>query len=262
MKRTTTFVMAFLMILSLCVPYSAQARFENARDLYQVWAGPQQFPDYVCGVWSNDGTSNNLTISVLNTKEGNDGKKEILELIENDSSVTFEYGEYSRNYLISVQTQVSKLFKTHEEHGLVGTAYLDDKNRISLLFLKEYEPNENTQQLLSDLKSEYGDVFLITFGDAPVDDTLLTAPIGNDFAQKNNKSSISTIILIVLLIFSIAFMFVHKRRTKALKTNTGDIITTESKISLKQIEKLIEKEDFSPSAELDSKIMSSINEQN
>lgn len=226
MKRISTVIIAVFLLLSFTLPCCAQVKYDTAYDLFQVWSGPQAFPDYVCGVWCTDGNTSNLTIAVLKNDEGEKGKEEILELIEDDSSVTFTYGQYSRNYLTGVQKEVDKHFKNHEEHGLIGTALLEKEGKIVLFILKEYEGNEKTDKLLSDLTSQYGDIFNVTYGDAFIEETMeLIAPIENRNLQTNHPS-LSTIVLVLILISSIAFMVVRKKRAKAMRTTGGEIVTS------------------------------------
>ncbi len=258
MKKIITVLTIFILIFAFSIPTFAQAPFSTADDLYQMWA-PSNFPDYVCGVWSNDGSMNNLTIAVLDTVEGNNGKKEILELIEDDSSVTFTYGQYSRNYLTDVQKEVDKHFKNHEEHGLIGTALLEMEGKIGLHILKEYEGSKNTKKLLADLTSQYGDIFSVTYGDAFVEDTMqLIAPIENSNVHRNYPS-LSTISLVLILVSSVTFMVLRKRRAKAMRTTDGEIVTSTA-LTDKEVENEIKNSSIPYPQTLDTKISEKIDE--
>ena len=81
---------------------SSDVEVKTINDLFQYWEF-NGYPDYVCGVWSTDGSENNLTVGILKTDEGENGKDEILSKIENDEAVTFEYQKYSKNYLFEIQ---------------------------------------------------------------------------------------------------------------------------------------------------------------
>ena len=264
MKRISTVVIAVFLLLSFTLPCCAHVKYDTAYDLFQVWSGPQAFPDYVSGVWCTDGNTSNLTIAVLKNDEGEKGKEEILELIEDDSSVTFTYGQYSRNYLTYVQKEVDKHFKNHEEHGLIGTALLEKEGKIGLHILKEYKDNKKTGELLTDLTSQYGDIFTLTYGDAFIEQDIsittneLIAPIENNNVHRNYPS-LSTIVLVLILISSIAFMIVRKKRAKAMRTNSGEIVTSTA-FTEKQVEQEIENASIHYPQTLDTKISEKIDE--
>ena len=76
--------------------------FPTLFDLFQHWCN-DGYPDYVTGVWSNDGSSYNLTVGLVDGTAGEAGKQEILDLIENDASITFTTQTYSHNYLMRIQ---------------------------------------------------------------------------------------------------------------------------------------------------------------
>lgn len=256
MKKIIALLLTTILLSALTFSFNAQAVFETAYDLNQMWAPSNTYPDYVCGVWSNDGSQYNLTIAVLDTEEGNRGKEEILELIEDDSSVTFTYGEYSRNYLTDVQDELIKLYKTNEEHGLISTALNEYENRIALGILKEYKGNEKTELLLSDLKAQYGDIFTVSYCDPPVEEVLITAPVG-EAVTLDTKPHLSTIILIILLLTSVAFMVIRKRNAYVMKTNTGKSLTAVSPTE-KEIEHAIKNTDIDYPQALDKKVMDEI----
>lgn len=261
MKKILTALTIIVLLITFTLSCCAEAVFETAWDLNQVWA-PTNYPDYVCGVWSTDGSMKNLTIAVLDTEEGNKGKQEILDLIEDDSTVTFTYGEYSRNYLTGVQDELLELFKTNEEHGLISTALNEYENKIALGILKEYKDNEKTEQLLSDITAQYGDIFTVTYCDEPVEDTLLvtspvTAPITDSMVNDKNTTSITTIILMMILISSVAFMLIRKRRKAVMQTTARENVTV-TQLSQKEVEHAIKNSDIDYPQTLDKKILDEI----
>ena len=261
MKKILTALTIIVLLITFTLPCCAEAVFETAWDLNQMWA-PTNYPDYVCGVWSTDGSMQNLTIAVLDTEEGNKGKQEILDLIEDDSTVTFTYGEYSRNYLINIQDELLELFKTEEEHGLISTALNEYESKIVLGILKEYKDNKKTEQMLSDITTQYGDIFTVSYCDKPVEDTLLvtpqvTTPINDNMVNRKSTPSITTITLVLVLISSVAFMVIRKKRNAIMLTNTGENITTTAPTK-KEIEHTIKKSNIDYPQNLDKKILNEI----
>ena len=104
MKKLTAVLLVLTLLFGFSLTaFAEEAKFEKMKDLNNYWAENDAYPDWFCGVWTETGSLNNLVVAVLDTEEGERGKQEILDLIEDDSSVTFTYGEYSRNYLVSVQ---------------------------------------------------------------------------------------------------------------------------------------------------------------
>lgn len=261
MKKITVLFISLLLVYSLCFSSSAEAVFETAGDLYQSWAGVDNYPDYVCGVWSTNGSGDYLTIAVLDTEEGEQGKAEILDLVEDDSTVTFAYGEYSRNYLTNTLNEVTKLFKTSKEHGIVAVALSDKENRIALTVIDEYENNEVSNETLNKLKAQYCDVFIINYAKEPIFSEDLAYISSTDISIHDERKTpdYSTIVLFVILIFSITFMIVRKRHQALLKTTTGEVISS-TELSEKEVENLIKHSDIEYPDELDKKISEAIND--
>ena len=259
MKKITALIISILLIFSLCFCCNAQAVFDTARDLYESWAGVNNYPDYVCGVWSTNGSGDYLTIAVLDTEEGENGKAEILDLVKDDSTITFAYGEYSRDYLTQTQNEVTKLFKTSKEHGIVAAALLGKENRIALTVVDEYENNKESKEMLDNLKLEYGDVFIINYAKEPIfsEDLAYISSTDISIHEERNSPDYSTIALLLVLIFSIAFMVVRKRRQALLKTTTGEVISS-TELSDKEVENLIKDSDITYPQALDKKISDEI----
>lgn len=261
MKKITSLIMSIFLMFSLCFHCGAEAIFETAQDLYESWAGVDNYPDYVCGVWSTHGEPDYLTIAVLDTEEGEQGKAEILDLVKDDSTVTFAYGEYSRDYLTNTLNEVAKLFKTSKEHGIVAVALSDKENRIALTVVDEYENNEKSKETLDNLKSQYGDVFIINYAKEPIfsEDLAYISSTDISIHEEKDTPDYSTIVLLLILVFSVTFMVVRKRRQALLKTTTGEVVAS-TELSEKEIENLVKNCETSYPETLDKKIYETIND--
>ena len=259
MKRITVLIISILLIFSLCLCCNAEAVFETAGELYQSWAKAKNYPDYVCGVWSTNGSEDYLTIAVLDTEEGEQGKVEILDLVKDDSTVTFAFGEYSRNYLTQTQNKLTKLLKTSKEHGIVAAALLDKENRIALTVVEDYKNNEKSKETLDNLQSEYGDVFIINYAKEPIfsEDLAYTSSTDISIHEERKSPDYSTIVLLLILVFSITFMVVRKRHQALLKTTSDEVISS-AELSDKEVENLIRASDITYPRELDQKISDEI----
>ncbi len=99
---------------------SGTAQYENFYQLYESWYA-EGYPDYVCGVYSLDGTMENLVVGITNDEKGEKGAQEILSLIENDSGVSFEYMKYTYAELQEVRLKVKAQLKEKTDSGLIFT---------------------------------------------------------------------------------------------------------------------------------------------
>lgn len=107
MKRILIILTAFLLAIPTFSFAEGENTFRTAGDLFQYWAGLESFPmspypDYVTGVWSTDGSTENLTFGVTEDAAGEAGKEEILSLIEDDSTVSFAYQTFPHRELMEI----------------------------------------------------------------------------------------------------------------------------------------------------------------
>ena len=63
-------LLIFSFTINVC---AAEAQYSTAGDLYEAWY--DDLPDYVCGVWSTEGGTINLTFGIQNNASGNAGKR-------------------------------------------------------------------------------------------------------------------------------------------------------------------------------------------
>lgn len=120
------------------------ARYASAYDLFQTWAGGA-YPSYVCGVWSTDGSVDNLTIAVTKDEAGEAGKQEIMDQVADHSTLTFTYQSYSYAQLRAVQLALEKRFgdgvglqsvATHEMENCIVVG-IDTAAEGSAAFMEE-----------------------------------------------------------------------------------------------------------------------------
>lgn len=199
MKKFATFVFAILLICSCSVIASAEeAKYNTAGDLYKAWY--ENLPDYICGVWSTDGGTSNLTFGIQNTELGNVGKKEILELVNNDSSITFVYQEYSRNYLLQIQKELDEYFE--KDLGLISTE-LDEKNNCIVFgIFEERKEDADTQNMIEEITKKYGNAVSIEYTDKLI---ILTA-------DKNHPFMLLTVGLVATSLIGICFVASRRRK--------------------------------------------------
>jgi len=160
MKRFFSLLLSVILIFTCSITaFAENDKYSTAGDLYQDWY--DNLPDYICGVWSNDGSSNNLTFGIQNNEAGNAGKQEMLRLIKNENTVAFVYQTYSRNYLLEIQEELNVYLK--KDIGLISTA-LDEKNNCIELGIHHQEKDKPaTKETIVELKNKYGDAVSVEF---------------------------------------------------------------------------------------------------
>lgn len=264
MKKLISFFIAILIICTFAFTAFAQEEFEKMKDLNNYWATNDAYPDYFCGIWTETGSLDNLVVAVLDTEEGNRGKQEILDLIEDDSSVTFTYGDYSRNYLIDVQHSFTReMFK---ELGLSYTAILDDQSRIELGILKDKKNDPVSIQMLDKIKEQYGDIFIVKYVDGLTSDDMLyledlPAISNTAVAETESKPSyciyIAVVLTLLLSVMAILILIRHKRLF-LLQANTGHTVNVSSSLSAKEVENLVRNTEPEVPLGLEEKIFKAI----
>ena len=237
-----------------------QATYPTLFDLFQHWCN-DGYPDYVTGIWSNDSSSYNLTVGVTNDAAGEAGKQEILDLVENDDSITFTTQTYSHNYLMQIQEELFPYFE-QEELGLVGSGVYDMENCVHVEVLTEKENDEVSLNFIAELEEKYGDAVSISYTEGYVlrtEEISLTTPPAPSIGGKSSLSPliIAGMILIPLLIFGIYFVL-RKRFIPVLQTNAGGTVTRSDTLSVKEVEELVKDSSLTVSKEVDVRVMERI----
>ena len=237
-----------------------QATYPTLFDLFQHWCN-DGYPDYVTGIWSTDGSSYNLTVGVTNDAAGEAGKQEILDLVENDASITFTTQPYSHNYLMQIQEELFPYFE-QEELGLVGSGVYDIENCVHVEVLTEKENDEVSLNFIAELEEKYGDAVSISYTEGYVlrtEEISLTTPPVPSIGGKSSFSPLLIVgmILIPLLVFGIYFAL-RKRFVPVMQTNTGGTVTHSDTLSVKEVEELVKDSSLTVSKEVDEKVMERI----
>lgn len=275
MKKFLAFWMTLLLLAALAVPVSASAgtayenaggtsetgTFANAWALFESWE-TNGYPDYVSGVWTETGGMEALVFGI--TEEGGEAaRREILELVENDGSVSFVTQKYSYNYLRQVQEEIAAYLMEHEI-GSWGIGVSVMENNIGLSLQYDVAEHETTALVVKELKERYGDIVQIETGHGPIVTYDVVEEIGpavvTDTAVHPGKQLMTWLpmTLVLLLVASGAILIAHRRRTAVLQTATGGTVTTDGKLTAAQVEDMIKTDAPAPSAELDRKVFSQI----
>lgn len=265
MKKLISILLAIFLIGTFSVTaFAEEEKFEKMKDLNNYWAVNDAYPDWFCGVWTETGSLNNLVVAVLDTEEGNRGKQEILDLIEDDSSVTFTYGDYSRNYLIGVKESFT--YETFQELGLSYTAFLDDQGRIELGILKDKKDDTVALEKLQEIKEQYGDIFVVKYVDGLISNDMLyiediPAVQYTVITEAQSKPSYFIYIAVaVSLLLSLICITILAKQRKAflLQTHTGHTVNYPVPLSAKEVESVVRNTELEVPSDLDEKVMKEI----
>lgn len=236
-----------------------QNTYPTLFDLFQHWCN-DGYPDYVTGVWSNDGSSYNLTVGVVEGAAGDAGKQEILDLIESDAFVTFTTQTYSHNYLMQIQEELLPYFE--QDFGLVASGVYDMENYVNVEFLTKKANDETTMNFIAELKETYGDAISVSYTEGytlTTEEIGLTNPLAPSASGKTSFSPIliTGLIIIPILVFG-AYFALRKRFVPVMQTNAGGTVTHSDKISVKEVEELVKDSSLTVSKEVDEKVMEGI----
>lgn len=251
----------FLLIFSLFLictctmsAWASEAKYSTAGALYEAWHN--QLPDYICGVWSTDGGTTNLTFGIQNNEAGNAGKQEILELVSNDSSVTFVYQEFSRNYLLKIQKEIDGYFA--KDLGLISTGLDDINNCIVLGIYIERKDNADTQNMIDEITAKYGKAVSVEYTDQ------LIFTVGEDdpnyawLALTKQPPMFMSMIMMILLMIGVVFVIAIRRKMLILQTNHGTTVSTTRLPSAKDVEDMVKHSNYPVPSDLKQKVMNMI----
>ncbi len=236
-----------------------QATYPTLFDLFQHWCN-DGYPDYVTGVWSNDGSNYNLTVGLVEGTAGETGKQEILNLIENDAFITFTTQTYSHNYLMQIQEELLPYFK--QDLGLVASGLYDMENYIGVEILSAKANDEATLNFIAELQQKYGDAVSISYAEGyatTTEEIGISNPLAPSTGGKSSFSPllVAGLIMIPLLVFGLYFVL-RKRFVPVMQTNTGKTVAHTGKISVKKVEELVKDSSLTVSKEVDEKVMNLI----
>lgn len=250
MKKIITLVFTIFLICSCSVAVAAEeAKYNTAGDLYEAWS--DNLPDYICGVWSTDGGTNNLTFGIQNNELGNAGKQEMLDLVKNDSTLTFVYQEYSRNYLLQIQREIDDHYLS-KDIGLISTALDDRNNCIVLGILEEREDDAATQTMVKEITEKYGKAINFIYDD------YVYMTTGQNELFKAQHFLLFTVTIVIIAFIGISFA-IQKKRALILQTTNGETVTVTPPPSVKEVEEMVRKTKYVVPSDLEHKIMSEIN---
>lgn len=256
MRKLFALIFSVLMICACATTVSAaEAQYSTAGALYEDWYN--SLPDYICGVWSTDGGTSNLTFGIQKNEAGNAGKQEILELVENDSSVTFVYQEFSRNYLLGIQKEIDEYFE--KDLGLISTGLDDINNCIVIGILKERTDNADTQNMIAEITEKYGHAVSVEYTDKILALTIgENKPSYTQMTPYTQQSLILPMVMMIVLLSGVVFVIAIRKKMYLLQTNHGTSDSTILPPSSKDVVDMIKESNYDIPADLKQKVMTAI----
>ena len=256
MRKLVTLLITVIILIvgAITVSATAEKSFTNGGDLYQYWATVTGYPEYVCGVWSADGTEQNIVIALTKDDKGNVGKEEILAMVEDDTSVSFTYAKYSYAELRAIQDALTEYMGI--ENGFYTLGVSEMKNCVSLGIDTDMECNKAFIQECIEL---YGDkVEFVNTKDAydlavrveTYDSTVNPATV----AVGVNKGIMSRpwmlCLLVVIVCFAFGIVVICQKRSisnaTVTQTDTGNVVVESAKVSKTHVVKALKNAEETP----------------
>ena len=221
-------------------PVDGDGKYANMGDLYQAWGGYEGYPDYICGVWSNDGGMENLTVAVTGDEAGEQGKKEILSLLKDPASVTFTTQEYSYAQLRQVMEEIELQMGGDSPIIACGVYEMDNTVHVTL-----FENAENAEAVAGELVKAYGDRVAVELGQ-----TVMTHTILKELGDEQEHGKTLMVILLGLLGLG-GLTFAVKRPARV--TADGKVVTG-GKPSRAQVEAALAEQTETPPDRVEDRI--------
>lgn len=243
------------------IKYPTGNLLKSPYELFQYWE-KNGYPEYVCGVWSTNGGSQELTFGILENYYVNGNKAEDLIYlnVRNDSNLTLVYQKHSKNVLLSIMDEIEEQMKKNgTELGITCAGLYDDRNVVELTIKKEKQQNEKTNLFVSYLKMKYGDALSVVFSDEEIKYTAMLNPLiyeTKKIEAENRKDFFILISALCLGLLMISAFLLGRK--KILKATTNEEIT-EDKYSIKTLKKEIKETQINVSEKIDEKIKNMIN---
>ena len=255
MRKGFALMISILLICACAMTVSAaEVKYNNAGDLYEAWCS--NLPDYICGVWSTDGGTTNLTFGIQNNASGNAGKQKMLELIENDLSVTFVYQVFGRNELLRIQEELDGYFT--QNLGVIYTGLDEMNNCVALGINQERKHNADTQHMIEQITEKYGEAIRVEYTDeisytgGELDNLCIW------IRKSEQPSLLMPIVMMLFLMIGITFAMILRRKMLILQTNHGTCVSTNVSPSSKDVVDMVQESNYDIPCDLRQKVMDAI----
>ena len=158
MRKTAAFLFAVLLICFCGLHvFASEAKYATAGEYWDSWEGER--PDFITSAYYTDGGVANVVFGLVDNEVGRAAQQEILNLIEDDSTVSFIYQTYSYNELDEIFQEMLKYFEM--EMGLMILSVDGSENCVAMKLLDEKQNDPHTLELIRQIKERYADAVSI-----------------------------------------------------------------------------------------------------
>ncbi|MBE6922403.1 MAG: hypothetical protein E7465_04390 [Ruminococcaceae bacterium] len=228
MRRIPILIFTLLLVFSLSLPVFAveSGAYPTAGDLWEHWCETETIPDFITGIWSSDGGTENLTFGIIPGQAGEAGKNLILSWIMDDSTVTFVTQTYSRNYLWAIMEDVNTYFD--RGLGFLSAGPSEYDNVVYVELHMDYAENPDSLAAVAELEERYGGAVSISFTDTEYVALLAPAASSDPFQllPVPQKAPSPLPILLTLSIIMLCLIFLTERRRRLLLMGGGTVPVT------------------------------------
>ena len=250
MKRFLAIFLSLICLAAFCCPaFGAEActvppvdgggNYATMGDLYQAWGGYEGYPDYICGVWSTDGGMDNLTVAVTDDQAGEQGREEILSLLENPDSVTFTTHTYSYRELSAIMEEISAQMGGDSPIIACGVYEMENIVRVTI-----QEDHEQAQEIARELSQRYTDRIAVELGDLIFSTTM---------EELGEETPTVQLLPFALLVMAALTGLLLVKKLPARVTNTGKVVTG-GKPTRAQVEAALRESTETPSDRVEERI--------
>ncbi len=262
-------MLCLLILTVLCTRVAAEevGTYASAGELFRSWG--ENFPDALGGVWSTDGSTENLTFGVTNDEAGEALREEILRLVRNDNSVTIVTQTYSKRYLQAVQEEIFPYFEDIEI-GMVSMGIHESENVLHIDILAEKVGTEKTEAFLAMAAEKYGTAVRVdctATGYATTQGGITLYPLDMKDAQilvtkPDERPWQFAVFAVGALVLLAGASVTAKIRRSALRRTDGSVVSGVSHFTRKETEDAVRNRTPVLPRELDGRVWDSIRHTN
>ncbi|MBQ7058315.1 MAG: hypothetical protein IJM83_03305 [Firmicutes bacterium] len=152
-KRKRSLLLGLILSACLLAPTialadgeSGEPPFQNGFELYQSWE--EEYPEYITGVYSVDGTMDHLVFMILATEDQEAIKERILSQVRDKDSITFVEGsDIPRGKLLEYQQSLTAYMG--EETGVYAISYNEMEGRLDIQILSSAKKAEEFRNMVT-----------------------------------------------------------------------------------------------------------------
>ncbi len=239
----------------------ADGAYATAADLFESYY-KDGYPDYIAGIWTENGTSYPITIALTDDAAGKAGRQEVLRLIADDNSVTFATATYSYNYLKQAQEAVIGYMK--QDIGIYGCGVVEKENRVSMMIYEEKVGDPVLKAALADLAQTWGNIFTVARGDGIVS---MVTEVGDFVPAVVDESPWSALLVLAVVALclcglSAAVIYRMRRQRMAVAVTSAGTVTVcgDRPMTEKELTRAIKESQEAPPPSLEDEILRNLKE--